>query len=117
MKIEANLSRRVHCQITRRKERHPPALRHVLLIISSRFVEELSYGMLVCGASRALFARLSLRPKAAIAFLFFWESQKNFVAFYHMGLYASPEDMEWFMSNWGCLSLSGSWIWVKLHPI
>jgi hypothetical protein len=27
-------------------------------------------------------------------------NQKNFVALYHMGLYASPEDMAWFTESW-----------------
>lgn len=38
-------------------------------------------------------------PKLPLPFLSF-ASQKNFVALYHMGLYASDELMAWFLSQW-----------------
>ncbi|MNE40865.1 hypothetical protein D3C80_1349110 [compost metagenome] len=38
-------------------------------------------------------------PKLPLPFLSF-TSQKNFIAFYHMGLYANPELLDWFVSEY-----------------
>jgi hypothetical protein len=38
-------------------------------------------------------------PKLPLPFLSF-ANQKNFVALYHMGLYASDEIMAWFLGQW-----------------
>ncbi|MNY06651.1 hypothetical protein D3C86_1394170 [compost metagenome] len=38
-------------------------------------------------------------PKLPLPFLSF-ASQKNFIALYHMGLYADPELLEWFVSEY-----------------
>lgn len=38
-------------------------------------------------------------PKQPLPF-FSLASQKNSVNVYHMGLYASPESMTWFMKEW-----------------
>jgi uncharacterized protein YdhG (YjbR/CyaY superfamily) len=38
-------------------------------------------------------------PKLPLPFLSF-ASQKNFIAFYHMGIYADPELLDWFVSEY-----------------
>jgi uncharacterized protein YdhG (YjbR/CyaY superfamily) len=64
------------------------------------FEEQLSYGMPGYVVPHSIYPdgyhcdpKLPL-PFASIA------SQKNFVAVYHMGIYASPELMEWFVSEY-----------------
>ncbi len=42
-------------------------------------------------------------PKQALPFVSV-ASQKNFIALYHMGLYADPELMKWFLSRWAAIS-------------
>lgn len=39
-------------------------------------------------------------------------NQKNSIALYHMGLYASPEDMAWFQGKWN-LPSTANWTWGK----
>ncbi len=64
------------------------------------FAEEMSYGMIGYVVPKSIYAagyhcdpRLPL-PFVAIA------SQKNFVALYHMGIYADVKLLEWFKSEW-----------------
>ena len=64
------------------------------------FEERLGYGMPAFVVPHELYASsyhcdLSL-PLPFVSFA----NQKNFVALYHMGLYASPDDMAWFKSSW-----------------
>ncbi len=85
------------------EERQEPIRKlHEIILenLSSGFSEEISYGMIGyvvphsvypagyhCDTSRPL-------PFMSIA------SQKNFVAVYHMGIYAKPELLEWFTTEY-----------------
>ncbi len=85
------------------KERQEPIRKlHGIILenLSSGFSEEISYGMIGyivphsvypagyhCDTSKPL-------PFMSIA------SQKNFVALYHMGIYAKPELLEWFTAEY-----------------
>lgn len=42
-------------------------------------------------------------PKQPLPFLNL-ASQKNFVALYHMGLYAMPDMLDWFTTQWAAVS-------------
>lgn len=60
------------------------------------FEEAMSYGMIGYVVPHSLYpAGYHCAPKLPLPFMSI-ASQKNFVAVYHMGLYAKPELMEWF---------------------
>ena len=101
MKIEANSVDEYIAKSPEERRDTLLRLRHVLLDhLPKGFVEELSYGMPGYVVPHTLYSPgYHCDPRLPLPFVSF-ASQKNFVALYHMGLYASPEDMEWFMSNW-----------------
>ena len=76
-------------------------LREVMLAnIPAGFVEQMSYGMIGYVVPHSLYpagyhcdVKLPL-PFANIA------SQKNFIALYHMGIYANPEILDWFVKEY-----------------
>lgn len=76
-------------------------LREVVLNnLPKGFKETMSYGMLGYGVPQEIYPpgyhcdpAMPL-PFAAIA------SQKNFIAFYHMGIYAMPDLLEWFTKEY-----------------
>lgn len=64
------------------------------------FVETMSYGMLGYVVPHSTYpAGYHCDPKLPLPFLSL-ASQKNFVALYHMGIYAKPELMEWFVAEY-----------------
>jgi hypothetical protein len=64
--------------------------------ISKGFTEEMSYGMIgyVVPHSIILTAIIAIQ-KLPLPFINI-ASQKNFIALYHMGIYASPDLLKWF---------------------
>ena len=64
------------------------------------FEERLGYDMPAFVVPHELYpAGYHCDPSLPLPFVSF-ANQKNFVAMYHMGLYASPEDMAWFKASW-----------------
>jgi hypothetical protein len=64
------------------------------------FKEEMGYGMLGWVVPHNLYAAgYHCDPKQPLPFLGF-ASQKNHIAVYHMGIYSSPELLEWFQTEW-----------------
>lgn len=64
------------------------------------FEETMSYGMIGYVVPHALYPEgYHCDPKLPLPFMNI-ASQKNFVAIYHMGIYASPELMEWFTTEY-----------------
>lgn len=64
------------------------------------FEELMSYGMLGYVVPHSLYpAGYHCDPKQPLPFLGL-ASQKNFIAVYHMGIYAMPELLEWFTAQW-----------------
>jgi len=64
------------------------------------FTEGMSYGMIGYVVPHSLYpAGYHCDPKLPLPFLSI-ASQKNFVAFYHMGIYADPELHDWFVSEY-----------------
>ena len=64
------------------------------------FEETMSYGMIGYVVPHALYPEgYHCDPKLPLPFMSI-ASQKNFVAVYHMGIYASPELMEWFTAEY-----------------
>ena len=64
------------------------------------FEEVLNYGMPGFVVPHQLYPKgYHCNPELPLPFISF-ANQKNFIALYHMGLYASKEDMDWFCRAW-----------------
>lgn len=64
------------------------------------FSEEMSYGMIGYVVSKSLYpAGYHCDPKLPLPFINI-ASQKNFVAFYHMGIYANANLFKWFTEEY-----------------
>ncbi|MCW3074161.1 MAG: hypothetical protein JWP69_1230 [Flaviaesturariibacter sp.] len=69
------------------------------------FEEGMSYGILTYVVPHSLYPPgYHCNPKQALPFLSV-ASQKNFIAIYHMGLYASPELLQWFEESYENLNI------------
>ena len=75
-------------------------LRDVILKnIPEGFQECMGYGMMGYSVPHAIYPNgYHCDPKMPLPFAGL-ASQKNFIAFYHMGIYANPELLEWFTSE------------------
>tara|TARA_B110000467_G_scaffold52200_1_gene47791 strand:- start:3189 stop:3644 length:456 start_codon:yes stop_codon:yes gene_type:complete len=68
--------------------------------IPSGFEEVLAYGMPAYVVPHSIYpSGYHCDSKLPLPFINF-ASQKNFVAFYHMGIYAKPELLEWFVGEY-----------------
>lgn len=76
-------------------------LRNVILEhLPDGFVEELNYGMPGYVVPHSLYpAGYHCDPKLPLPFMNF-ASQKNHVAFYHMGLYSDQKLMDWWLEEY-----------------
>jgi hypothetical protein len=64
------------------------------------FSEEMSYGYIGYVVPHSLYpAGYHCDPSLPLPFMCI-ASQKNFIAFYHMGIYAQPELLKWFVSEY-----------------
>jgi uncharacterized protein YdhG (YjbR/CyaY superfamily) len=64
------------------------------------FVETISYGMIGYVVPHTIYpSGYHCDPKLPLPFVAI-ASQKNFVAIYHMGIYADPKLMDWFVSEY-----------------
>lgn len=72
----------------------------ILENIPKGFEECISYGMIGYSVPHSIYpAGYHCDPKIALPFVNF-ASQKNFIAFYHMGMYADPNLLEWFTNEY-----------------
>ena len=61
------------------------------------FVETMSYGMIAYAVPHSLYPKgYHVNPKLPLPFINI-ASQKNFIALYHMGIYAKEELKDWFV--------------------
>jgi uncharacterized protein YdhG (YjbR/CyaY superfamily) len=68
------------------------------------FEECINYGMIGYVVPHSLYpAGYHCDPKLPLPFMNF-VSQKNFIAFYHMGMYANPELLNWFTTEYAKVS-------------
>lgn len=76
-------------------------LRDIIKInIPEGFNEEMSYGMIGYVVSKSIYpAGYHCDPKLPLPFINI-ASQKNFIAFYHMGIYADGKLLEWFLQEY-----------------
>ncbi len=72
----------------------------IKLNIPEGFNEEMSYGMIGYVVSKSIYpAGYHCDPKLPLPFINI-ASQKNFIAFYHMGIYADGKLLEWFLQEY-----------------
>ena len=63
------------------------------------FVEQMSYGMIGYVVPHSIYPNgYRCNPKLPLPFLNI-AAQKNFIALYHMGIYANPDLLNWFTSE------------------
>ena len=76
-------------------------LREVILKnLPKGFVEEMGYGMMGYSVPHSIYPDgYHCDPKQALPF-FALASQKNFIALYHMGIYANPQIYQWFVEEY-----------------
>jgi uncharacterized protein YdhG (YjbR/CyaY superfamily) len=68
--------------------------------IPDGFSEALNYGMIGFVVPHSVYpAGYHCDPKQPLPFISV-ASQKNFIAFYHMGIYANPELLNWFVAEY-----------------
>lgn len=75
-------------------------LRNVILEnLPAGFEETISYGMLSYVVPHSIYpSGYHVDPKQPLPFISI-ASQKNFISFYHMGLYANRELLDWFIEE------------------
>jgi uncharacterized protein YdhG (YjbR/CyaY superfamily) len=87
---------------------HPPERKTAFMEIISQFsthlpagfAPEIAYKMPSFVVPHSLYpAGYHCDPKQALPFVSF-ANQKNFIAVYHMGIYAKPELLEWFKNEY-----------------
>ena len=114
MRIEASS---VEDYLSKAPEDRQDALRRMRQILSDNlppgFEEGLSYGMPGYVVPHSVYpAGYHCNPALPLPFVSF-ANQKNFIALYHMGLYASEEDMAWFKGRWDAKA-HGNWTWERV---
>ena len=63
------------------------------------FIEEMSYGMIGYIVPHSVYSKgYHCNPKLPLPFINL-ASQKNFIALYHMGIYANPQLLDWFVAE------------------
>ena len=68
--------------------------------IPNGFVEQMSYGMIGYVVPHSIYPNgYHCEPKLPLPFIAI-ASQKNFIALYHMGIYAKPELLNWFVTEY-----------------
>ena len=71
----------------------------ILKNIPEGFSEEMNYGMLGYVVPHSIYPNgYHCNPKLPLPFVGI-ASQKNFIALYHMGIYANPDLLDWFVSE------------------
>lgn len=101
MKIEANSPDDYISKLPEDRQEVMTRLRKVVIDnLPQGFSEEMSYGMIGYVVPHSLYpGGYHCDPKLPLPFMSM-ASQKNFVAFYHMGIYADPELLDWFVNEY-----------------
>lgn len=86
-------------------EERKPALTKLRKVITDNlpegFLETMSYGMIGYVVPHTLYPKgYHCDPKLPLPFICV-ASQKNFVAIYHMGIYADKNLLDWFVAEYG----------------
>lgn len=82
-----------------RKESFSQLRKTIVVNLPEGFQEEMSYGMIGYVVPHRLYpAGYHCSPNLPLPFVNL-ASQKNYIALYHMGLYANPEILAWFVKE------------------
>ncbi len=77
----------------------------ILKNLPKGFKEEMGYGMIGYVVPHTLYpGGYHCDPSKPLPFANI-ASQKNFIAFYHMGIYAKPELLKWFLDEYAALNI------------
>ena len=83
-----------------RKEAFTKLRENILENIPKGFVEQMSYGMIGYVVPHSIYPDgYHCDPKLPLPFINI-ASQKNFIALYHMGIYANPELLKWLIKEY-----------------
>ena len=106
MKIEANSPDEYVEKVPEERRPSFERLRETVLDhLPEGFEEVMSYGMIGYVVPHSLYPDgYHCTPALPLPFMNI-ANQKNFIAFYHMGIYAEPELLEWFLSEYKALNL------------
>ena len=101
MKVVANS---VEEYIENTSENHKEAVVKLMDVVKNNipegFKEMINYGMIGFVVPHEIYSDgYHCDPKLPLPFINI-ASQKNFISFYHMGLYASKEHFDWFLSEY-----------------
>ena len=101
MKIEATSPDHYMEQLPEDRQGPMQELRQTILDnLPDGFEEQMSYGMIGCVVPHSLYpAGYHCDPSLPLPFLSI-ASQKNFIGLYHMGIYATPELLDWFVAEY-----------------
>ncbi|KAA3626442.1 MAG: DUF1801 domain-containing protein [Bacteroidetes bacterium] len=101
MRIEANTPEEYIEQIPEERKAAFNKLRQTVLDnLPEGFEEGMNYGMIGYYIPHSVYPKgYHVDPKLPLPFLNI-ANQKNFVGFYHMGIYANPELLEWFKTEY-----------------
>ena len=101
MKIEAASPEECIEQLPEERKKAISKLRKVILDnIPEGFTETMSYGMIGYVVPHSLYPEgYHCDPKLPLPFMNI-ASQKNFIAVYHMGIYANKEILDWFVAEY-----------------
>jgi len=101
MKIEANSPSDYISKLPKDRQEVVSELRKVVLDnLPKGFSEEMSYGMIGYVVPHSIYPDgYHCDPKLPLPFLSI-ASQKNFVAFYHMGIYSDEKLLDWFVKEY-----------------
>ena len=101
MKLDANNVQEYLDKVPEERQMAFNMLRQTIIDnLPSGFAEDFSYGYIGFNVPHSLYpAGYHCTPEKPLPFTGI-ASQKNFIGLYHMGIYANPELLEWFISEY-----------------
>ena len=101
MQVKANSVNEYITQVASEKQEAVSKLRHTLIEnLPEGFTEGMSYGMIGYGVSHDIYPKgYHCDPKLPLPFISI-AAQKNFIALYHMGIYANQTLFDWFVNEY-----------------
>ena len=101
MKLDANNVQEYLDKVPEERKMAFNKLRQTIIDnLPSGFAEDFSYGYIGFNVPHSLYpAGYHCTPEKPLPFTGI-ASQKNFIGLYHMGIYANPELLEWFISEY-----------------
>jgi uncharacterized protein YdhG (YjbR/CyaY superfamily) len=101
MRIEAKTPEEYIAQLPEERQQVMQKLREVIQAnLPAQFEEAMSYGFIGYVVPHSVYpGGYHCKPSEPLPFMSI-AAQKNFIAVYHMGIYASPELMEWFTAEY-----------------